>query len=46
MGVVSLATGSARLSILSLAILLIGGGAILWFVDDRPAGPAQPPALP
>jgi UMF1 family MFS transporter len=34
MGVVSLWTGSARLSILSISVLLVGGGALLLLVDE------------
>jgi UMF1 family MFS transporter len=37
MGAVSMATGSARLSILSIALLLLAGGALLWLVDERAA---------
>jgi UMF1 family MFS transporter len=44
MGVVSLLTGSARLSILSIALLLIGGGALLLLVDERSAAPAAHPS--
>ena len=39
MGIVSWATGSARLSILSLAILFIGGGAILARVEEPTHAP-------
>lgn len=41
MGVVSLSTGSARLSILSVSLLLIGGGLLLTRVHERTAGPAE-----
>jgi UMF1 family MFS transporter len=34
MGLVSLWTGSARLSILSIGVLLVGGGALLLLVDE------------
>jgi UMF1 family MFS transporter len=44
MGAVSYATGSARLSILSIALLLIAGGVLLWFVDDRAAQAQHEPA--
>ena len=37
MGVVSVATGSARLSILSVTVLLFLGGALLLRVDERAA---------
>jgi UMF1 family MFS transporter len=40
MGLVSLATGSARLSILAISVLLIGGGLLLLRVDER-APPAH-----
>jgi MFS transporter, UMF1 family len=36
MGWVAVLTGSARISILSIAILLLAGGGLLLFVDDRP----------
>lgn len=35
MGIVAWATGSARVSILSLLVLFLGGGALLLLVDDR-----------
>jgi UMF1 family MFS transporter len=38
MGVVSLSTGSARLSILSISVLLIAGGLLLARVDERASG--------
>jgi UMF1 family MFS transporter len=38
MGVVSLWTGSARLSILSISVLLIAGALLLARVDERSAG--------
>jgi UMF1 family MFS transporter len=37
MGAVSLWTGSARLSILSISVLLVGGGALLLLVDEKPS---------
>lgn len=37
MGTVSLVTGNQRLSILSLSLLLVLGGALLWRVDERAA---------
>lgn len=36
MGVVSVTTGSSRLSILAVTVLLVAGGALLLRVDDRP----------
>jgi UMF1 family MFS transporter len=35
MGGVGLLTGSSRLSILSISILFIAGGTLLWFVDEE-----------
>jgi UMF1 family MFS transporter len=40
MGIVSVATGSARLSILSVTVLLVLGGALLLRVDERAAASA------
>jgi MFS transporter, UMF1 family len=37
MGLVSVATGSARLSILAITVLLVAGGLLLWRVEERPA---------
>lgn len=43
MGWVALITGSARLSILSLSVLLLAGGALLLAVDDRHIEHSGPP---
>jgi UMF1 family MFS transporter len=43
MGWVALSTGSSRAAILSLAILFIAGGTVLWFVRE-PSASSQDPA--
>jgi UMF1 family MFS transporter len=41
-GWVALSTGSSRLAILSLAILFVAGGAMLWFVKEpAPSSPGR-----
>jgi UMF1 family MFS transporter len=45
MGWVSVLTGSARLSILSIAVLFIAGGAMLMRVDTSAAAPSAPADL-
>ena len=44
MGWVGVLTGSARLSILSVSILLIAGGGLLLLVRDTPVGDANAPS--
>jgi MFS transporter, UMF1 family len=42
MGTVGLITGSPRASILSIAVLLLAGGTLLWFVKDPDATASAP----
>ncbi len=46
MGLVGLLTGSPRLSILSIAVLLLAGGVLLLYVDEPVISPEPTPADP